>query len=214
MFEFEVLESVPFLILIGLSLAGRSSPDSSKSPPPARMATRYRKWFFFLWFDVLDVEIRFGPDDARQLRRASEFGGTFRERAERVASAALSARDALLEIRFLRYLDLNLLIREIQQSSKRVHQAGLLDLEVYREICDNLPVWYSFLEKRGVRTDDRMTYTIQGDCFRVTYADREGRVLFDEVYEGPQHSVALLGAYFVPGSEFREPLIRSFETSE
>jgi hypothetical protein len=173
------------------------------------MSTRYRKTFFMFGLEVLDIKIRFGMEAADRFRAAARSDGSRSRLIDRLAEIALDADDALLEIHFLRRVDLGLFLRELKRNSREVYESGLIDLELYEEIAGSLPSWYSFLNGRGVRERDRMLYRIEGESFRVVYQANDNRVLFDRRYAGPQRRLSILGAYFRRRSEFRDPLIRS-----
>ena len=75
---------------------------------------------------------------------------------------------------------------------------------------DSLPVWFGFLEERRIQDGDRLSYEIRADTLRTVYwGTDEGEILLDQTDVGRQNVLALLGAYFAPGSSFRKKLVRS-----
>ena len=191
------------------SLELNLNTDTLASGPYSQMSTRYRKFFFMFGLEVLDIKIRFGMEAADLMRAAARSDGSRTRLIDRLADIALDADDALLEIHFLRRVDLGLFLRELKRNSREVYECGLIGLELYQEIAGSLPSWYSFLNGRGVRERDRMLYRIEGESFRVVYLGNDHRVLFDRRYSGPQRRLSILGAYFRRESEFRDPLVRS-----
>ncbi len=183
--------------------------DTLATGPYSRMSTRFRKSFFMFGVEIVDVRIRFGMQTADRLEAAARSNGSGNRTVDRLAEIALRSEDALVEIHFLRPVNLGLFLGELKRNSRAVYECGLIDLDLYQEIASSLTSWYSFLNGRGVRANDRMIYRIEGEGFRVVYQSGDARVLFDRCYEGPKRRLAILGAYFHSGSEFRNPLIRS-----
>jgi len=162
--------------------------------------------------EIMEIRIRFGATTAERLQAAARTNGSGLRTVDRLADVALQSQDALVELHFLKPVNLGLFLGELKRNSRAVYECGLIDLDLYQEIVTSLPSWYSFLNGRGVRARDRMIYRIQGEGFRAVYQSGDSRVLFDRCYEGPQRRLSILGAYFRPGSEFRNPLIRSVLT--
>ncbi len=173
------------------------------------MKLLYRRSFFIFGLSIFAVEIRFGQEIAGRLEALAKGRTLSRTLENQIANLALDAQDAFIQIEFKFAFGSSLFIREIRRSTREVYEFGAIDRELYQRVWNNLPVWYSFLSRRGVRRGDKMFYRIQGEVLRVVYENADGRVLLDERYQEPFARRAVLGGYFVPTSDLRKGLIRS-----
>jgi hypothetical protein len=167
------------------------------------------KSLLFVRVDVVDLEVRFGLETASQLEAAAGGRDLTPPLLHSIARIATQSQDASIHLRFLRDIDLDRFISGARKNTKLVYKAGIIKKETYHEIAERLPFWYSFLRTRGIKTDDLMIYRIQGDSLRTIYRGSDGKVYLDLQGQGQERCLAVLGSYFVPGSEFRDSLIRS-----
>lgn len=129
--------------------------------------------------------------------------------ADSVARAVIAADRAVGDIRFLRNVSLGQFLGGIRDEQKKAVSAGLLSDSTFRMIGDSLPVWFSFLEERGIRKSDRITYVFHGNSLRTIYRDPDGSVLLDQTDVGEQRRTSVLATWFAPGSAFRGRLLES-----
>ena len=59
----------------------------------------------------------------------------------------------------------------------------------------------------GIRQGDLFLYTVRGDTVSTRFIDSDGNTRLDFVRIGPEFRRALMGTYFVPGSNFRDGLM-------
>lgn len=217
----EILPLTARLVLTGI-LAAASLPighaarasaglpvEELHSATPARMSMTYEKGFLFIQVDVLDLDVRFGRESGEVIRELASRRKIDSAIADSIATLAIGSRDALITITFLRNIDLNRFISEARKTTRRVWEHGIIDKDEYDRVYRNLPSWYGSLEERGIRKGDRMFYRIQDDRLHTVFQGEAGNLFVDQVDEGPGPRRAVLGGYFVDGSDFRDPLIRS-----
>ena len=125
------------------------------------------------------------------------------------ASHAYAADQALGVLRFHRDVSMGQFLEGIADDHRRAVEAGLLADSTRRALADELPVWYAFLEDRGVKDGDRIVYRFEPDRVRATYVGADGRTYLDRTSEGAQRKASVLGAYFAPGASLREGLLDS-----
>lgn len=187
---------------------GGELPVEELRSPAAHMSMTYEKGFLFIQVDVLDLDIRLGRESGeaiRELARNEIDSAT----ADSIAALAVGSRDALISITFRRDIDLDRFISEARKSTRRVWRSGIIDEEEFNRVDRNLPSWYRSLEVRGIRNGDRMFYRIQDDRLHTVFQGGDGHLFVDQVDEGPESRRAVLGGYFVRGSDFRDRLIES-----
>jgi hypothetical protein len=76
-------------------------------------------------------------------------------------------------------------------------------------VRDGLARWFAPLKKRGIREGDRFAYRGRPAGLYTLVVDHEGEKLLDLTQEGSEPKRTMLASYFAPGSDFREPLVRS-----
>ncbi|MGH7127762.1 MAG: hypothetical protein ACREIV_04285, partial [Planctomycetaceae bacterium] len=129
--------------------------------------------------------------------------------ADSIADLAAHATDAFARLRFERDVGLDQFLDGIRDNLVHARDAGYINAAEHDEISAGLPGWYAFLADRGIEDGDVMLYRIRGDQLRVVYIANDGTTLLDRTDPGAHRRLAVLGAYFAPGSDFREGLIRS-----
>jgi len=183
----------------------------ASGPYPA-MSMKLEKTLFKV--DVLTLELWFAAADDARVRAGAALEEPPDVVYEAVAAAALEATDVWARIRFLRGVSLGQFLDAAADNLQAAREAGLMDDKAFAEISEGLPVWYSFLRQRRVRKHDEMHYRIRGDTLRTVFLGDNGAVLLDQIDIGPERRLSVLGGYFVPDSDFREPLIRSLVGNE
>jgi hypothetical protein len=178
----------------------------------SRMSMLYRRSALFLRFDVMTLDVRFGPEDANRLREVAAADAKSARLEHRLAETAIKATNAFVRLRFLREIDVDRFVDEARKSTRRVYEAGIIEHDVYVDILRELPGWYGFLEDRNIQPGDELLYRVQGDTLHSVYRSSTGRILQEQVRVSAAHRLSLLGSYFAPKSEFRRGLIRSLFT--
>lgn len=155
--------------------------------------------------DVLTVDLRFGSETVTRIRRLIDAGAG----RDSVAAVAMTSRNAYALIEFVRDVGMDRFIDGVRTDLRRAVDAGVIDGATYRQVSDNLPRWYGFLEGRDVREGDRLVYRVRGDTLHSGYRAADGEWLLQQTDVGPERRLAVLGSYLVRGSSFREGLLDS-----
>jgi len=159
--------------------------------------------------DVVSVNVWLGDETAAGLEELVSGERYSKELADSVAEIAIRSRDAFIRVEFLRNVNLGQFLDGADDNLKRTLKAGVITEADYEMISAGMPVWYSFLEERGIRDGDVMRYRIRGDTLRTQFLSVEGELLMDQTDVGPERRRSVLGSYFVRKSDFREGLIKS-----
>lgn len=203
---------VAVLVFLARPGAVRSQPSCLASGPSVTMEMLLEKTLFQV--DVLELSVRVGGEAAERLRALAREGDASSERADSVARIAAGATCAGAQLDFVRDVSLDRFLDAVRESSRAAREAGLIEPETYALIDRSLPEWYAFLEGRGVREGDRMTYGIRGDTLDIRYRGSEGELLLDRTDVDAARRRSVLAGYFARGSDFREGLVDSLFREE
>jgi hypothetical protein len=206
-----VLSVLPLIVLIGAAQSPNGAADldlgTLASGPYSEMHMLLEKTIFNL--DVLTVDVRFDPATQRRFQQLAA-GQPFSDRlVSQIADAAINASEAFVKLEFKRDVSLNRWVQAVRESLRKGWQAGLIQEETYRHISNNLPQWFHAIAGRGFKTGDQILYRAYPDKMRTGLVSARGEVLVDQTDPGSSPKRALLSGYFAPGTDFREPLIRS-----
>lgn len=214
-----LVRKIPASLFLLTLLLGASLRPSSGSPElpvedlpasaSAHMSMTYQKGFLFIQVDVMKLDVRIGGDPGERILALALPDRIDDAVADSIAALAIGSRDALVAVTFLRDIDLDRFIKEAAKATKRVWERGAISKEEYERVRRNLPAWYKSLKERGIRKGDRMFYRIQEDRLHTVFQGEDGHRFVDQVDEGPEPRRAVIGGYFVEGSDFRSPLIKS-----
>ncbi len=175
--------------------------------PYSRMTTLLEKTIFKV--DVLTLEVRLGVEDTRRVESLASGRQYSKPLADSIAGVAMHSQDAWAQIEFVRGASLEQFLGGIDDNLKKARDAGIIDQAAYAMVSEGLPRWFDFLKERRVQKGDRIVYRIADDRLRTQYWAASGEKLLDQVDEGPERRLAVLGSYFVRGSDFREGLVKS-----
>lgn len=175
--------------------------------PYARMSMLWEKTIFKV--DVLTVEVRVDSATAQAIEAVARGRSDSKAVADSIAAIAVGARDAFVRIEFQRNVSLGQFLDGVRDNLRRVRDAGLIGPAHYDTIAGGLPRWFGFLAERGIHDGDRILYRIRGDTLRTLYVGDDREVALDQIDVGPERRLAVLGSYFVRGSDFREGLVQS-----
>lgn len=160
-------------------------------------------------FDVLTVEVRFDSATQERIRKIAGSKPGPRDLVDQVALAAVDARDVFARLEFLRNVSLDRWVEGASDGLRKGWQAGIIEEETYRNVAGNLSYWFRAISARGFRRGDQILYRGYPGRLRTVLVSNSGEVLLDQTDEGASHRRALLAGYFAPGTDFREPLVRS-----
>ena len=176
--------------------------------PHARMHMLLEKTIFAV--DVLTVDIRFGHETAERFARlVTAASADSAVPVAEIAQAAAEAERAFIRVEFQRDVSLDRWVLEVRSSLELAWQSGLIEQDNYQHVSRNLPIWFESIAERGFRDGDALLYRVYPDRMRTVLVSPSGDVLVDQTDPGTGPRRALLGGYFAPGSDFREPLVRS-----
>lgn len=194
------------MLVAGPALAqSTDAPGALGGQPFSHMHMLYERTIFKV--DVLTLDICF--DSVSSDRLAAFARSDLRGAEDSIAAVALRARSAIGTIRFLRDASQSQFLDGIRDEQEKAVRAGFLSDSTFRSIGQSLPVWFEFLEERGIRDGDRIAYVFHGDSLRSFYRGVEGTVWLDHIDVGDSRRRSVLATWFAPGTSFRKPLIRS-----
>lgn len=173
----------------------------------AQMEMLYERTF--LRVDVLRLSMRFDAATAEQFERDIGGRGHSASVERSVVDTILAADHVLVRSRFLREISLDQFLDGIRENLADAQAADLLSDAERREIIGGVEISYEPLRATGLRAGDTLWYRIRGNALHIVFQDVDGHRVVDQRVEGPQHRRAVLGGYLSPGSDFREPLVRS-----
>jgi hypothetical protein len=97
----------------------------------------------------------------------------------------------------------------VRENLERAWRAGLIAQDNYERVSRNLPIWFHVIAERGFRNRDALLYRVYPDRLRTVLVSAAGEVFVDQTDAGAAPRRALMAGYFAPGSDIREPLVRS-----
>lgn len=212
----------PFVTAGVLALATAAANVLAQSPPDmdrhelatgpfSRMRMLYERTIFKV--DVLTVSMRFDQPTQRTFEETARGRSYTEDLAETIARAAVDAENAFLEVRFERDVALDRWVDGVRDNLRMARRWGVIDEETHRHVSEQLPVWFRSIADRGFQEGDRILYRAYPDRLRTVLIGVDGRTFLDQTDRGVGPRRALIGGYFAPGSDFREPLVRSLPFS-
>jgi hypothetical protein len=209
--------SLPLLLLLGVARAASSAPAAMPSleggsgdlaqGPYSSMHMMLQKTI--LKINVATVDVRFDkPAQARftELARGQAYSEAL---AQQLAPVAIGAAHAVVQMQFKRDVSLDRWMGVVRDNLEQARRAGLITHDLEQRVSQGLPQWFAPLKDRGYLKGDRILYAVSPQALHTVVVSAGGQVLIDrsEADEGTRRVV--LASYFAPGSELREPLLRS-----
>ncbi|MFO7177464.1 MAG: hypothetical protein DIU78_002085 [Pseudomonadota bacterium] len=164
----------------------------------------------FLKVDVLTVDVRFGKHLHPRLQEVAKGKEYSEAVAKQVADIAIGADDALVQLKFLRNVSLDMWIDAVRENLQQAREAGLITAAVEKKVSAGLPTWFAALRERGYKENDRLLYRVRADSLRTVVVSADGKILVDKLDKDKVAPRVVMASYFAPKSDFREPLLRSF----
>jgi hypothetical protein len=159
--------------------------------------------------DVLTVDVRVAKPTQDKFASLAA-GKTYSEELEQqLAQAAIGADRVAVQLKFKRDVGLERWMDVVRENIGQARSAGLISAAVEKKVGDSLPVRFAALKERGFEDGDRVLYDVKPDSLRTVVVAANGSVLLDQVTKEADVSRVVVSSYFAPGSEFREPLLRS-----
>jgi hypothetical protein len=192
-------------------LAAQSDDSRVGASPFGHMHMLFERTIFNV--DVLTLDVCLDSATAETVAVHAR-GGRTDDGDDAIAAAAIDAPAALGRIRFLRGVSKGQFLGGIRDEQEKAVRAGLLADSTFRMISDSLPVWFDFLDDRGIRDGDRIFYVFRDDSLRTVYHGEDGTVLLDRTDVGTQRRTSVLATWFAPRSDFRRPLLDSLDDGD
>lgn len=174
--------------------------------PYARMHMLFKKALFV---KVATIDVRI--DKPVQAKLASLAKGQKYSEAlgAQLAGAIIPAERAIVEMTFKRDVGLDRWIGIVRENLEQAREAGLIGADLERRVGQGLPQAFAALKQRGYLEGDRLVYVVEPDSLRTAVVAAGGQVFVDRLEKDPGTRKVVLASYFAPGSEFREPLLKS-----
>jgi hypothetical protein len=141
-----------------------------------------------------------------ELARGKPYSGDL---AQQLAPVAIGAERATVQMQLVRAVPLYRWMGVVRDNLEQARVAGLISKEIEQKVSNGLPQWFAALDKRGYEKGDRVLYAITPDSLRTVVVSAGGQVLVDMTDTDQGIRRVVLASYFAPGSDFREPLLRS-----
>jgi hypothetical protein len=197
--------------LASLPLTANPSPPAPAgelaSGPYSSMHMMVQKTI--LKINVATIEVRFDKTSQTrfgELARGQAYSDAI---APRLAQVAIGAARAEVQMQFKHDVSLDRWMGVVRTNLEQARAAALIPRDLAQRVSQNLPVWFAPLRDRGYQKGDQLIYMISPSAIRTRVVSAGGQALVDlrESDEGTRRVV--LASYFAPGSELREPLLRS-----
>ena len=159
--------------------------------------------------NVATIEVR--VDKAAQGRLAGLARGQAYSDglAQQLASVLIGAGHAVVQMKFKRDVSLDRWVGVVRDNLEEARKAGLIPADLEKRVSQGLPQWFGALKKRGYEKGDRLIYAVAPDSLRTVVVSTSGQVLVDRMEREQGARRVVMASYFAPGSDFREPLLRS-----
>jgi len=168
----------------------------------------------FLKINVATIEVR--VDKPTQTRLAGLAAGKeFSDGlAEQLTHVVIGAQRGVVQMAFKRDVSLGRWMDVVRENLEQTRKAGMIDAALEKRVSQGLPDSFAALKSRGYEKNDRLVYDVAPGTLRTVVVSGAGQVLVDRVDEDPGVRKVVLCSYFAPGSDFRDPLLRSiFESN-
>ena len=163
----------------------------------------------FLRINVATIDVRFdrqAQSRFAELARGKPYSDAL---ADALAPVAIAAGRAVVQMRFNRNVSLDRWVGVVRENLDQARNAGLIAAALAQRVGQGLPQWFAALRERGYQEGDRLIYAVAPDSLRTVVVSAGGQVLLDRVDQEQDLRRVVLASYFAPGSDFRQPLLRS-----
>lgn len=192
-------------------MAATSLPSLESSElaqgPYAYMHMLLQKTIFKI--NVATIEVRVDKPSQTRLAALARGQAYSDGLAQQLASVVIGAERAVVQMRFKRDVSLKRWIGVVEENLEQARKAGLITADLEKKVVQGLPHWFGALKDRGYEKSDRLIYSIGPDSLRTVVVSAAGQVLVDRLEHEQGTRRVVLASYFAPGSDFREPLLRS-----
>jgi hypothetical protein len=159
--------------------------------------------------DVLTVDLTVDRPTRDALRKIAAGKAYTPDREEQIVRSVLHVGDSLVEVRFLRDVDLSDFLSEAEKQLTLAAKASLISRDERDAGVRRLRSFFRGLVERGFEDGDQLLYRARSDSLRMVLLTAKGKMLADERIPGARSGVIVLASYLAPQTTFREPLVRS-----
>ena len=131
----------------------------------------------FLKIDVLTVDVRFGKSAHARLAELARGKPYSEALGRQAAKIAISADDALVQLRFVRDVALDQWMDAVRENLEQARVAGLISAKTEKRVGQGLPSWFAPLAERGYQKGDRLLYRVRPGLLRTVVVTAQGKVL-------------------------------------
>jgi hypothetical protein len=163
----------------------------------------------FLRINVATIEVRVDKPTQTQLSGLAGGKSFSDSLAPQLTQAVIGAQRAVVQMKFKRDVSLDRWMGVVRENLEQTRKAGLIDAGLEKRVSQELPQSFAALKSRGYEKDDRLIYDIAPGRLRTVVLSGSGQALVDRLDEDPGVRRVVLCSYFAPGSDFRDPLLRS-----
>lgn len=157
---------------------------------------------------VMRVDVRFTKETQERLAEAVKDSREYsKELGSKLAEIALPAERAVVVMQFQRSVSLSMWTDGLRENLDQAKNAKLISNDLRQRVSNALPEWFAALRERGYEEGDRLIYSVTPESLRVAVASKDGKVLVDR--SDQEARKVMLPILFAPGSDFREPLLKS-----
>src|SRR5690606_1004720 len=198
-------------VCVGIAAAGGGVPSLQAKElargPFASMHMLLEKTF--LKVDVATIDIRFGKPSQAKFSEIAKGKSYSKGLAQELAKVAVEADNAVVQLKFKRDVSLDQWIDSVRESLEKAASAGLISADLRKRVSSGCPQWFAAIRDRGCEEGDRVMYGVETDALRTVMIPHGGKVMVDRTDKGADKRRLVLATYFAPGTDYREPLLRS-----
>lgn len=159
--------------------------------------------------DVLTVDVRFGASTQSELAKLAEGKSYSNDLGGKMAKVAIAAPEAVVQLKFVRDVSLDQWMDGVRENLDQALAAGLITAELKNKVANALPGTFQAIKERGYEEGDRLLYGVRNGVVDTAVVAGNGTVLVQKSQNDSQIAGVVLASYFAPGSDFREPLLKS-----
>ena len=162
-----------------------------------------------LRINVATIEVRIDKPAQSRLAGLARGQAYSDALAQQMAGVAIGAERAVVQMKFKRDVSLDRWMGVVRENLEQARKAGLIAVDLERRVGQGLPQWFAALKDRGYEKGDRLIYSVGPDSLRTVVVATNGQVFVDRMEREQGSRRVVMASYFAPGSDFREPLLRS-----
>jgi hypothetical protein len=205
------MKSKSFLVLTGLlaslCITSLVAAGPLGSGPYSSMSMLLEKTF--LKVDVLTVNVVVGKKAQGEMTKLAQGKQYSEGLGEQIAKVAIGADDALVTLTFQRDVSLDQWIDAVRENLTQARKAGLMTADTEKKVSEGLPTWFAAIKDRGYEKNDKLSYRVTADSLHTKVVSAGGTKLVEFKDSDKSAPRVVMASYFAPGSDFREPLLKS-----